>query len=112
LSPIPLAATFRNQSCITSNYASKSILRAALDEFLRESEKHNTSIFYFPAYEIVNELFFNKYENDKRHLKSDIINAIMNIFIYYYCENNLSEQFIENELKVAMEKSKNFRETI
>jgi hypothetical protein len=38
LSPVPLAATFRPISCITANSSSKAILRAALDEFIRENQ--------------------------------------------------------------------------
>ena len=36
LSPVPLNATFRGVSCVTANAVSKSILRVAVDELLRE----------------------------------------------------------------------------
>jgi hypothetical protein len=69
LSPIPLAATFRPSGCIVANSASKSILRAAIDEFCRENEPAlNERLFYFPSFEIVNELFYNKFTfDDNRH---------------------------------------------
>ena len=38
LSPVPLAATFRGSSCVVANSASKAILRAAVDEVLRDAE--------------------------------------------------------------------------
>ena len=38
VSPVPLLATFRDQSAVTANQASKAILRAALDEFLSKEE--------------------------------------------------------------------------
>jgi hypothetical protein len=60
LSPIPLITTFRNQSCITANSASKSILRAALDEFIREGPMNeDADLFYFPAFEIINCISFD-----------------------------------------------------
>jgi len=60
LSPVPLAATFRPVGCITANSVSKAILRAALDEMLREAgDALNRSLFYWPSYEIVTDLFFS-----------------------------------------------------
>ena len=38
LSPIPLQATFRDHSCITSNAVSKGVLRVAIDEIYREKQ--------------------------------------------------------------------------
>ena len=37
LSPVPLAATFRGVACVTANAVSKSVLRVAVDELLREN---------------------------------------------------------------------------
>ena len=58
LSPIPLVATFRNQSCMTANSISKSILRVSLDNVFTKYHK-NEDIFYFPSYEIVNQYFID-----------------------------------------------------
>lgn len=91
LSPIPLAATFRPASCITANSASKAILRAALDEFYRENaELLNKRLFYFPAYEIIAELFPDKFSDDNRHPHDDIILFIMKLFEAVYCESPLN----------------------
>ena len=58
LSPVRFSATFRPISAFTANSVSKSILRAALDEFLRNhSQKLNNTLFYFPSYEFVMEYF-------------------------------------------------------
>ena len=43
-------ATFRNQSCITANSVSKSILRVALDNVLTKYKEDDQ--YYFPSYEI------------------------------------------------------------
>jgi len=91
LSPIPLAATFRPVSCLTANSVSKSILRSALDEFYRENpELLNQKLFYFPSYEIITELFPNKYKGDNRHPHDDIVLFITNLFEAVYCESPLT----------------------
>ena len=84
LSPIPLVATFRNQSCITANSISKSILRVSLDNVFTKYHK-NEDIFYFPSYEIVNQYFIDPFKEDNRHLKDENILKIMELFEKYYC---------------------------
>jgi hypothetical protein len=106
LSPIPLAATFRPISCITASSASKAILRAALDEFLRERDDEERSrIHYFPAFEIINELFPHRFTEDGRHPHDFIVPAVMKIFEAYYCESSLSPQDAEMALQDARRKS-------
>ena len=84
LSPIPLVATFRGNSCITSNAVSKSILRAAVDELYREKSDEG-SLYYWPSYEIVTEGFTNKFTKDRRHIKKQILDFIMMLFEKHYC---------------------------
>jgi GSCFA family len=111
LSPIPLAATFRDVSCLSANSVSKAILRAALDEFLREhSEDLNTRLLYFPSYEIVNELFHAKYMEDGRHPSGDIIGLIMKIFQAAYCDTDLRLEEVEQAYQAA--RVKNMRDAI
>ena len=86
LSPVPLAATFRPVSAMTANTVSKAILRAALDEFLRDRwEEVNRRLFYFPAYELVNELCPDRFADDGRHPRTPVIEAVMQIFDAFYC---------------------------
>ena len=82
LSPIPLMATFRPQSCITANSISKSILRVALDNVIT---KNYDNTYYFPAYEITKEYFVDPFKEDNRHLKDRYVKEIMDIFLKYYC---------------------------
>lgn len=90
LSPVPLAATFRPVSCLSANSVSKAILRASLDEFYRDNwNDMNKTLFYFPSYEIVTELFYQKFKDDNRHPKDEIIKLIMNLFEHYYCNTNI-----------------------
>lgn len=91
LSPIPLAATFRPMSCISANSASKAILRAALDEVMREhDDEMNQSLFYFPSYEIVNDLFFRRFGPDGRHVRAEILGFVMRLFEAAYCDTPMS----------------------
>ena len=67
---------------------SKSILRAALDEFMRDNERElNKQPFYYPSYEIISDLFFSKYGTDGRHPHDPIIQMIGNLFEAAYCDS-------------------------
>ncbi|WP_165838853.1 GSCFA domain-containing protein [Roseicella frigidaeris] len=91
LSPVPLAATFRPVGCISANSASKAILRAALDEMLREAGPClNRDLFYWPSYEIITDLFFSRYEQDGRHPHRPIIQFIMRLFEAVHCRSGTS----------------------
>lgn len=86
LSPIPLAATFRPVGCITANSVSKAILRAALDEFLRENaDRLNRSLFYWPSYEVIQDLFPYRFGPDARHPMPEILSMIMRMFEAAHC---------------------------
>ena len=84
LSPIPLSATFRSSSCITSNSVSKAVLRVAIDELHREvsSEGH---LFYWPDYEIVNGGFTGSLRPDRRQVKRPILEYLVQLFEKHYC---------------------------
>jgi hypothetical protein len=91
LSPIPLAATFRPVSCITANSVSKAVLRAGLDEFLRDNEADiNARLFYFPSYEILNHAFADPWMKDSRHPASFVVKSILKTFEAVYCDNATS----------------------
>ncbi len=84
LSPIPLMATFRPQSCITANSVSKSILRVSLDNIISKYKK-NEDIYYFPSYEITKDYFADPFMDDNRHIKKECILKIMKVFEDNYC---------------------------
>jgi GSCFA family protein len=50
LSPVPLMATFRGQSCVTADAVSKSVLRVAID--LVEARRL-ANVWYWPSFEVV-----------------------------------------------------------
>tara|TARA_R100000152_G_C6674180_1_gene109719 strand:- start:147 stop:740 length:594 start_codon:yes stop_codon:yes gene_type:complete len=78
VSPVPLIATFRPNSCITSNSVSKAILRTAVDELYRNKDDDN--LYYWPSYEVVTDFYTDSYVEDNRHPKQEIIDTIMGEF--------------------------------
>jgi hypothetical protein len=80
VSPMPLAATYRPVSSLTASCASKAIVRASLDEFLRAREDLNRTYFYYPGYEIVTELIPDPFLPDNRHLYDYVVEAVMDQF--------------------------------
>jgi len=84
MSPIPLVATFRPVPCITANSASKAILRAALDEFLRELTDDGVA-YYWPSYEIVLDVFYRRWIHDRRHVRREILDYVMTVFERVWC---------------------------
>lgn len=93
LSPIPLVATFRPLGCLSANSVSKAILRAAIDEVLRDHEG-DPNIHYFPSYEIVTELFLDRFDPDRRHVKKEIIDFVMSTFEYFFCSGDIDRRFV------------------
>ncbi|MGR3661164.1 MAG: GSCFA domain-containing protein [Paracoccaceae bacterium] len=91
LSPIPLTATFRDNSCITSNSVSKSILRVAIDEIVL-AHKDEGVLFYWPAYEIVTDVFHQPYKDDRRHVERAVLDYIMTEFELRWCNDDNNDQ--------------------
>jgi hypothetical protein len=85
VSPVRLHATYRPISAVTANCASKAILRAALDEFLRAHwDEINRTYFYFPAYEIVTDLIPDPFLADMRHLYPHVPRHVLSLFAEHY----------------------------
>ena len=75
VSPVPLEATFSNEHILVANSLSKSTLRSSLKNLV---DKKNVD--YFPSYEMVNAYGPNAFEKDLRHVKSEIVQNVFNIF--------------------------------
>ncbi len=84
LSPIPLQATFRDNSCITSNAVSKGVLRVAIDEIYREKRDEGV-LHYWPSYEMITDAFGQPYKHDRRHPKDEVLDFIMMLFERTWC---------------------------
>ncbi|RJF94930.1 hypothetical protein D3874_01280 [Oleomonas cavernae] len=102
LSPIPLAATFRDVSCITANAVSKAILRSALDQLYRENKPQDPKLFYFPSYEIVLNAFKNQFGSDGRHAHPHVLDLNMKAFERYFCKTGLTDEDIEKTFAEAL----------
>jgi hypothetical protein len=101
LSPIGLAATFRNVSCVTANAVSKALLRAAIDELHRAVSDPN--FYYFPAYEVVMNAFRSPFTSDTRHPHIHVIQANMKAFERYFCTTGMTDQDLEKEIRQALD---------
>jgi hypothetical protein len=90
LSPIPMIATYRQQSCIVANTVSKAVIRAAMDEVWQEvgADGH---LLYCPVYEVIQEGFGanpygGHYNGDRRHINDRALDHLIRLFEAYYCQ--------------------------
>jgi hypothetical protein len=82
-SPVPLNATFSGQDIVTANTYSKSTLRAVAQDFAAA----HANVQYFPSYEIVmNSTRSRSWERDLRHVRGDMTNHVMNVFMRNFVE--------------------------
>jgi hypothetical protein len=102
LSPVPLIATFRGNSCITAN--SVSVLRVAIDEV---AQKHRDAGFlhYWPSYELVIDIFRLPFKSDRRHISDAVLDFIMTQFEHVWCydENGELPSLLEAWVKARIE---------
>jgi hypothetical protein len=77
VSPVPLRATFIQQSAITSNNVSKGILLYAAHFVCQKYD----NVYYFPSYEITQYLAEEPYDWDGRHVTKPTVNLIMSHFM-------------------------------
>jgi len=97
VSPVRLKATFRPISAITANSASKAILRAGLDEFLRlKWQEVNKTYYYFPSYEMVTEIFKEPFREDNRHLYDYVPSQILSVFARFFTSYEPSEEIVQD----------------
>jgi hypothetical protein len=84
VSPVPLLATFRDLDVLVANAYSKSVQRAALEEFVQGRE----GVDYFPSYEFVTlsnpAVAWSR--GDYRHVSADVVNRIMDNVLRRYVE--------------------------
>lgn len=83
VSPVPLMATFRPVSCLSADSASKSKLRAAIDEVMLDNP---VGVYYFPSFEIVRDVIGpSAYTEGNRHVTPSVIKLVMGVFVENYC---------------------------
>ena len=98
LSPVPLRATFRPQSCVTSDCVSKSILRVALDQAMGDQAP---GVYYYPSFEIVKWLgcsipfiSFGAEDGLSRHVSRYFVINIVKEFVGAFFEPTAVEKFM------------------
>ena len=103
VSPVPLLSTFRDMDVLVANTYSKSVQRAAIDAFIRDSD----NIDYFPSYEFV--MLSNPdvawQDDDFRHVSPDLVASIMaNVIDQYITDptNIDGEQSIAHNVAATM----------
>lgn len=101
LSPICMTATFRDIACMTADSASKAVLRAALDEFLREAQPDDDRLIYFPSYEVVTRCFDHPYMEDRRHVHKHVLDFNMTLFERYCCGTGLDDAALLDAFRTA-----------
>jgi hypothetical protein len=86
VSPVPLIATYEEQSALVSTTYSKSVLRAATSEVC--SRHQNCA--YFPSYEIITGNYTRGayYEPDLRSITSAGVEHVMRLFLKHYLGGN------------------------
>jgi tetratricopeptide (TPR) repeat protein len=89
VSPVPLLSTFRDMDVLVANAYSKSVQRAALDEFTRDK----AGVDYFPSYEFVTlsnpKIAWSR--GDYRHVSPDVVNRIMAAVLEAYVQGGNTE---------------------
>ena len=88
LSPVPLMATFREVSCITADAVSKSVLRVALDQVVRDGRE---GVYYWPSYEVVKWVgphldwpAYGLHNRKPRDVSKKLVAAIIDAFVEAY----------------------------
>src|SRR5438874_10203637 len=85
VSPVPLQATFSGEDVVIANTYSKSLLRTVAQEWAAAHK----NVHYFPSYEIVqNSDRAVTWEEDLRHVKGEVANHVMKLFLRHYLEES------------------------
>jgi len=98
VSPVPLAATYENKHISVASMASKSILRAVVEDVIRCFDH----VDYFPSYEVfltpgIGDGYF---EYDNRHVKPAGVEHAMRLFEKHYA----NKEFREDSNKISSAK--------
>ena len=106
VSPVPLHATYRGQDVLQANCYSKSVLRAAVEEFVSS----NPTVAYFPSYEMVTLTSPDKVWKgaDYRHVSPNMVAKIMDASINNYLDTTIPAKATLQELI----KGKQFSEVV
>lgn len=96
VSPVSLIATYEDRHVLVSTIASKSILRAAVEDVIRR----HRDVAYFPSYEIITgpQSRGKFYEADLREVSREGVDFVMSLFRKHYMETLAVEAVASGEL--------------
>jgi len=103
VSPVPLVATFENNSVLSSTTYSKSVLRVAAEQV----QSNFNNVTYFPSYEIITGPHSRGryFEDDLREVKEEGVNHVMSVFMNNFCEGQngkgISVPVIEEDTEIS-----------
>jgi hypothetical protein len=80
VSPVPLRYTFSDDDILVANTYSKSVLRAACNQLVRDYD----GIDYFPSFEAVSLSTWRVWQRDRRHVTDAMVARIVNTVISQY----------------------------
>lgn len=92
VSPVPLYSTFEYDSAVVADCVSKSTLRVAIDELLRESI---LGVHYWPAFEVVRWLgayhgpMYGAEDGTTRHVSEEVVAAIVKKFVLVHGDDEI-----------------------
>lgn len=88
VSPVPITSTYTENDVLTANLYSKSVLRAAAEEFVRA----HTNVDYFPSYESVTLSERSiAWQEDSVHVTRRLVRVNVERMIRAYCRQPLSQ---------------------
>lgn len=99
VSPVPLNSTFRDQDVLVANAYSKSVQRAAIDQFLVGRE----GVDYFPSYEFVtlSAPAAAWSPKDYRHVSPSMVDRIMAEVLARYGETQAADRLTASALRAS-----------
>jgi GSCFA family len=108
VSPVRFHLTLRPMAALVANAASKAIVRASIDEFMRRhADEFGDVYFYFPSYEIVREYLVDPF-SDNRHVHRHHSRLVIDLFARHYTSLPIPERQasdgVAGELETTIER--------
>ncbi len=105
VSPVPFKATYTGQDALAANCYSKSVLRAAAEEFVTAHD----NVDYFPSYEMVTlSDRGHAFHDDFIHVREEMVGRIMDLAIARYVTGAAVDDKAQVDLAQYGPKPRNF----
>jgi len=103
VSPVPLHGTFRGDQyhVVAANSHSKSVLRVAAQKFAEQ----NSSVYYFPSYEVVSYCTEFPWDTDLRHVSSSAVDNVMRLFDHMFVQPGINASTSPKQVNMVSDHS-------